>query len=877
MPQDSQPSEILLSDYASPPFQVDQVTLEIDLEPDDTRVRARLAVRRAVAGGGALRFDGEDMDLLSVAIDGDVLADDAWTVDATGLTIASVPDRFEMETVSRIRPCNNSRLEGLYMSGGGYVTQCEAEGFRRITFFPDRPDVLARFHVTLRGPKDACPVMLANGNPSGARDLPDGRHEIVWNDPFPKPAYLFAIVAGRFDLLEDTFQTASGRDVALRIYVAPGMADRATHAMASLKRAMTWDETVYGLEYDLDIFMLVAVPDFNMGAMENKGLNIFNDKLVLASPQTATDADYHRIEGVVAHEYFHNWTGNRVTLRDWFQLSLKEGLTVFRDQSYSADQASPTVQRIDDVRRLRALQFPEDAGPLAHPVRPERYIEISNFYTPTVYEKGAEVIRMIHRLLGPERFRAGMDLYFRRHDGQAVTTEDFVVAMADASGVDLSAMRRWYGQAGTPRVTARGDWDAASGRYTLTLHQETPPTPGQPDKAALPLPCAIGLVGADGRDMPLQFEGENAPSGEHLLVFDQPQQSFTFVNLADRPVPSLFRGFSAPVLLDAGLDDQDLAFLMANDSDGFNRWEAGRTYMMQVLLNLAEDGAADSDSVPLALVDACRQVLTKSDSDPAFAAEVMTVPGTVEIGDAMAQIDPAAAHAAGEALRRRLARDLADELETAWRAHGGLSGRDGDFVGRRALAVACLGLLSASDDAAARQRLLQAFEAASTMTESVAALTLLAATAGEERHTALAAFYERWRGDPLVLDKWFTAQAVSPRPTALDEVRTLTADPAFDRRNPNRVQALIGAFAARNPLLFHADDGAGYAFHLSEILHLDPQNPQVAARLAGPLTYWRRHTPARGRMMATALERLKDTPGVSRDLFEVASRALAGD
>ncbi|MEQ9189546.1 MAG: aminopeptidase N [Alphaproteobacteria bacterium] len=885
MPQDSQPSATHLADYTPPPFVVDEVAMDMDLDPDDTRVKARLAVRRgAGAAGLPLRLDGENMELLSIAIDGARLAPDAYRTDARGLTIDHVPDRFILETVSRIRPRANTRLEGLYMSGGGYVTQCEAEGFRHITWFPDRPDVLARFQVTLRAPREACPVLLANGNPSPPRDLPDGRHEIVWTDPFPKPAYLFAIVAGRFDLLQDTFRTHSGRDVSLRIYVAPGKAERAGHAMESLKRAMAWDESVYGLEYDLDIFMIVAVPDFNMGAMENKGLNIFNDKLILASPQTATDADYHRIEGVVAHEYFHNWTGNRVTLRDWFQLSLKEGLTVFRDQSYSADQGSATVQRIDDVRRLRALQFPEDAGPLAHPVRPETYIEISNFYTPTVYEKGAEVIRMIHRLLGPDQFRAGMDLYFRRHDGQAVTTEDFVAAMADASGVDLSAMRRWYGQAGTPRVTASGDWDARAGRYTLTIRQETLPVlgrPGQPANAPLPLPCAMGLVGPDGNDLPVQLDCENAARTDCLLTLDQASQTFTFVNLPARPVPSLFRGFSAPVQLDAGLSDDELAFLMAHDSDGFNRWEAGRTYMMRVLLALAsahgEESSAGPADVPPALIDACRRALADSGADTAFAAEVLTMPGEVEIGEAMDRVDPVAAWHARQALRQRLAADLAPELAAAWADHGGLAGRDPASVGRRALAVACLDLLSADDSPAIRQRLLHAFEAAPTMTESVAALTLLAAQSGEERRTALESFYRRWRDDPLVLDKWFTAQAVSPRPSALDEVRSLTEDAAFDRRNPNRVRALIGAFAARNPLRFHAGDGDGYAFLLAEILRLDPQNPQVAARLAEPLTRWRRHHPTRGRMMAAALERLRDSPGISADVFEVASRALQDD
>ncbi len=867
------------SDYRVPDFHIDTVDLHFDLDPAATRVTARLAIRRNPAAANPqapLRLDGEALTLLAVRLDGHALPGSRHTVHDGGLVIHDAPDAFTLETEVRIAPEANTALSGLYTSGGNYYTQCEAEGFRRITYFPDRPDVMARFTATIVADKARTPVLLSNGNPDGTGELPNGRHWSKWTDPHPKPAYLFALVAGDLVAVRDRFTTRSGRNVALAIWVRAGDEDKCEHAMRSLKTSMKWDEDVFGLEYDLDVFNIAAVSDFNMGAMENKGLNVFNSKYVLARPDTATDADYEGIESVIAHEYFHNWTGNRVTCRDWFQLSLKEGLTVFRDQEFSADQGSRAVKRLADVRRLRAAQFPEDAGPLAHPVRPDSYVAIDNFYTATVYQKGAEVVRMLHTLIGPANFRKGMDLYFARHDNSAVTIEDFVAAMQDASGADLGAFRRWYAQAGTPRLTVADAYDATTRRYTLTLRQEIPPTPGQPDKQPVPIPLAMGLLDPQGAELPTRLEAENdARVGTRVLLLEQPEQSFVFADVPAAPIPSLLRGFSAPVKL-AGLSRDRLRFLAAHDTDAFVRWESGQQYAAAVMLDLV---AAHQRGVTLqgdgGLRDAMAATLAGADADPAFAAEALTLPGETFVADQMDVADPDAVHAVRDFLRA----DIAGALQASLRARyaslddPGEYRIDGASIGRRSLRNVCLGYLVAG--AADGIALAKAqFDAQRNMTDVLAALAALAQTDTAERVQALDAFYARWHGDDLVLDKWFAIQATAPRPSALADVRALYGHPDFDLRNPNRVRALVGAFAAGNQVRFHDASGGGYRFLADAVLALDPTNPQVAARIVTPLGGWRRQDAARQVLMQAELRRILACPTLSNNTREQVARSL---
>jgi len=878
----AEPRPTRLEDYTPPDWRVDRLELFFDLDPDRTRVASRLTLARdpSAPPDCPLILDGDSLRLVSVAADGRVLGPADYALDERSLTLPGLPDRCVLEIVTEIAPAANTKLEGLYRSSGTYCTQCEAEGFRRITFFLDRPDVMTTYRVTVRADAATCPVLLSNGNLVEEGRLEDGRHVAVWDDPFPKPSYLFALVAGDLAAVEDRFVTMSGRAVRLRIFVEHGNEPRCTYAMDALKRAMRWDEEAYGREYDLDLFNIVAVSDFNMGAMENKSLNVFNAKYVLADPDTATDTDYAFIETIVAHEYFHNWTGNRITCRDWFQLSLKEGLTVFRDQQFSADMRSPAVKRIRDVRSLRARQFPEDSGPLAHPVRPSSYIEINNFYTATVYEKGAEVIRMQHALLGPEGFRRGMDLYFDRHDGQAVTCDDFVGCMAEANGADLGQFRRWYAQAGTPRVTARGRWDAAAGVYELTLAQATPPTPGQPEKLPLHIPLAVGLLGPDGRDLPLRLDGENAGDLATTRTLDlrTAERTFRFVDLPAAPVPSLNRGFSAPIKLELERDDPALAFLMAHDSDPFNRWEAGQTYATDLLLRMVE--AARNGGVPTAdaaFVAALGASLADADADPAFAAQMLALPGEDNVAEAMDTVDPDAIHIACRTLRRAVAVGLRERLT---QLHGG----DGDGAafapdaaqaGRRALRNAALGYLAELDDPAMRTLLFDRFRDADNMTDRMAALAAINDLDDPRRADALEAFRRRYERDPVVLDKWFVLEATSALPGTLARVAELTAHPAFSMRNPNKVRALIGAFATANPVRFHAADGAGYAFLADRVIELDRINPLVAARLLPPLGRWKRLDPGRQALMRQALERVLAVPGLSRDVYEIASKSLA--
>ncbi len=872
-----QPPVIHLSEYAAPAFRIGSVALEFDLDPDRTLVATRLELARADRGETPLSLDGEDLDLLEIAIDGAPLAASDYVLTDTGLTIAAVPaGDFVLTTKVAIAPVANTRLEGLYQSNGIYCTQCEAEGFRRITFFPDRPDVMTTYRVTIRAPKTDCPVLLSNGNLVESRDLPDGRHEAVWDDPFAKPSYLFALVAGDLAHIADRFTTRSGQDVDLRIYVEHGNENRAGYAMDSLIRSMKWDEDRFGLEYDLGIFNIVAISDFNMGAMENKSLNVFNAKYVLADTETATDADFANIESIVGHEYFHNWTGNRVTCRDWFQLSLKEGLTVFRDQEFSADERSRAVTRIKDVRALRARQFPEDAGPLAHPVRPESYMEINNFYTATVYEKGAEVIRMMHGLLGEEGFQAGMRLYFERHDGQAVTCDDFAAAMADATGTDLDHFKLWYSQAGTPEVTAGWRYDAEAQTLSLELTQSSKPTPGQPKKAPLLIPIRVGLLDAAGEEMPLIIGGENQGTTATLQLSTD-RQSFVFENVTEKPVPSLNRGFSAPVNLRAAYEPADLAFLMAHDSDPFARWEAGQQFAVTLLLDriAAIQEGRDAEIDP-AFIDAFALMLDDADADPDFRALAIALPSEEFLGEQMRIVDVDAIAAARQGLRRHIGEALWDRLMTHATADLGNaeSAIDAVSAGRRALRAAALAYLGATGRAEAVALAKTRYNGAATMTDRMAALSVLNDIDCPEREAALADFETRFRDDEQVMDKWFAIQAISRLPDVLDRLKPLLDHPVFSWKKPNKVRSVIGAFAAANPVAFNAESGAGYDFLADSILTLDKLNPQVAARMLGTLGHWRRFDENRQTLMRGTLERVLATEGLSRDCTEIATKAL---
>jgi len=872
-----QPQPILRADYAPPAFLVDTVDLAVDIGADTALVRADLLLRpNPAAGERRLALDGHGLDTRSVAIDGRVLAAGEYRIESGRLIIDSVPDRpFRLGTTVAVDPWGNTALCGLYRSGPMLVTQCEAEGFRRITWYPDRPDVMARFTVAIEADRGRYPVLLSNGNLVESAELPGGRHRAVWRDPFPKPSYLFALVAGDLARVSGDFATRSGRQVRLDFWVEHGNEGQVGHALESLQKAMAWDESTFGLEYDLDVYNVVAVSHFNMGAMENKSLNVFNSKYVLAGTDTATDGDFLAIEGVIGHEYFHNWTGNRVTCRDWFQLTLKEGLTVFRDQQFSADLNSRALKRIEDVRGLRAGQFPEDSGPMAHPIRPDSYVEINNFYTATVYQKGAEVIRMIHTLIGAESFRQGMDLYFARHDGQAVTCDDFVAAMEDASGVDLAQFRRWYSVAGTPRVKASWVFDAAARRLALTLSQSVPPTPGQDDKPPLVIPVRLGLVTAGG-DLPLRLEGENAPSGTTRVVqLDETERTFVFEDVEAPAVPSLLRGFSAPVTLEAPWADADLAFLMAGDSDPFNRWEAGQTLASRTLMELV---AAFAAGRPAALDDgfaaAWGRVLADAGADPAFAAEALALPSATVLGERMAVIDVDGIHAARKFAHRALAERFRADL-LAVRAGPPAPGDDRSpaAIGRRRLRNLALGLLAEAGDGEARPQAEAQYRAAGCMSDRLAALSALIDLGAPAADPALDAFYRQWKDDGLVVNKWLALQASADWPEALERVRSLLAHPAFDAGEPNKIYALIGGFAA-NFKRFHAADGSGYAFLADRVAALDAANPQVAARMARPLVRWRRYDSGRQALMRAQLERLAALASLSRDVGEVVGKAL---
>ncbi len=877
----SAPRTVYLKDYQPPLYLIEAVELRVELDPSQTCVSSRLRVRhnpaQAVAGQ-PLILDGQDLELVSVSVDGQRLSDDRYRLDDEHLELPAPDDGALVEINTRIAPDKNTALEGLYVSGGMFCTQCEAEGFRRITYFPDRPDVMARFTTTLVADRQSCPVLLSNGNPVGGGELDDGRHWATWEDPFPKPSYLFALVAGSLYCQQDRFITGSGREVTLKIYVEPSNSAKCQHALDSLKQAMAWDEATYGREYDLDIFMIVAVDDFNMGAMENKGLNIFNSACVLASPETATDADYYNIQSIIGHEYFHNWSGNRVTCRDWFQLSLKEGFTVFRDQEFSADLNSRPVKRIADVNVLRGHQFAQDASPMAHPVRPDAYMEISNFYTVTVYNKGAEVVRMLRTLIGAAGFRKGCDLYFERHDGQAVTTDDFVAAMEDANHLDLGQFRWWYQQAGTPVVRAMPHYDAQQQCLQLTLEQSTPPTPGQKDKLALHIPVDLALLDAGGKPLPVTLEGETPNGDTHrILALREARQVFRFTGIAQPPVLSLLRGFSAPVKLVIERSSEELAFLFAHDPDPFNRWDAGQTLAINTLLALVaahREGAAPS--LEPRFVSAFQATLEHPDLDPALIAQALSLPAESYLADQCERVDVEAIHAAREFVRHTLARQLQDGFAARYQRydHPQPYRFDAEAMGQRSLKNLCLAYLAETGTGEARERCLRQLQTANNMTDSLAALATLAEHDWPEREAQLEQFYQQWQHDPQVVDKWFAIQAGSRLPETLARVKALMRHPAFRLTNPNKVRALVGRFCMGNPVRFHAADGEGYRFLADQVIELDSINPQIAARLVSALSRWKRFDAARQALMREQLERIVERAKVSRDVFEIVSKSL---
>lgn len=881
MSSQSTPKETFLADYRVPDYLIDTVHLHFELDASDTHIRSVLAMRKNPKGlGGDCVLDGEHLELISVKIDGRQLQGNEYQRTDKTLVLSGLPDKFELEIETRIAPDKNTALEGLYHSGSLLCTQCEAEGFRRITYYPDRPDVMAVFTVSLVANKALWPIMLANGNMEEQGQFDDGRHWTRWHDPHPKPSYLFALVAGDLYRQQDSFTTMSGRDVNLQIYVDHENSHKCDHALISLKQAMQWDEETYGREYDLDVFMIVAVNDFNMGAMENKGLNIFNSSCVLASPETASDADYHRIQGIVGHEYFHNWSGNRVTCRDWFQLSLKEGFTVLRDQQFSAAMNSEAVQRIDDANQLRTMQFSEDAGPMAHPVRPASFIEIGNFYTVTIYEKGAEVVGMIKTIVGDDGFRKGTDLYFDRHDGQAVTTDDFVKSIEDANDVDLSQFKRWYSQAGTPELTVAGHYDEMKQTYTLSVEQTCPMTPDELDKEAFHIPLAVGLLDEQGLPLLLQLEGEEKAydNATRVLTLNEANQTFTFINVESKPVPSILRGFSAPVKLNTKRSNAELEFLMVNDTDSFNRWDAGQTLLINILVGLVRNVQLDQPlSFSKSLVEKLSHILTNTEVDPALIAKMLTLPSENYLAAQMPIADVDAIHIARQFLKNSLAHGLKQAFSDVYQQQNTTADYQFNAIdmAKRSLKNICLSYLVATDDPMQTQRCLKQMKQSDNMTDTISGLVALANKSGPEGEHALRAFYEQWKHDRLVVDKWLTVQAQSNLPDTLIRVKGLMKHPAFKMTNPNNVRSLIGQFCRNNPINFHARDGSGYEFLVEQIIVLNKLNPQVAARMLGAFNSWRHYDEERQMLMKKALMTIAAEKDLSSDVYEIVTKYLA--
>ncbi len=867
---DQQAKTIYLKDYQQPDFWIEHVDLTFELEEEQTRVVSKLQLKKHDnSPASSLVLMGECLELGLVKIDDTIVGSNAYEVSETTLTLSDVPAAFTLEIETFIKPQENFSLEGLYKSSGNYCTQCEAEGFRKITYFLDRPDVMALFTTKIIADKTKYPVLLSNGNPVASGDLDNGRHWAKWQDPFKKPCYLFALVAGDLSYIEDQYTTMNGRDVRCRIYVQHHNIDKCGHAMQSLKKSMLWDEETFGREYDLDVYNIVAVDDFNMGAMENKGLNVFNSKYVLARQETATDTDFMGIEGVIGHEYFHNWSGNRVTCRDWFQLTLKEGLTVFRDQQFTAEMNSAAPKRIDDVNVLRTAQFAEDAGPMAHPIQPDSYQEINNFYTVTVYNKGAEIIRMIYTLLGKEKFREGMDLYFERHDGQAVTTEEFVRAMENASQVDLKQFRRWYKQAGTPVVSVREKFDADKNTFTLDLSQQTPATPGQEEKLPFHIPVKFSLF-----DMEME---QTHQSG--VLEFTENEQQFEFKNVFEKPTLSLFQGYSAPVKLKIDRDDEELAFCMAHESDDFNRWEAGQQLSTRLILSMVDsinDGQALS--LPDYYVQAWQKTLLNNTLDKALIARAITLPSLSYIGEMLPVIDVDAIHQAREFIHSQLAQQLKDDILQVYQS----TVQDEynllpESMGKRSLRHQALSYLMYVDglgDSLARTQ----YQSADNMTDQITAFKSLVHSKTSNSKEVIEAFYQQWKNDNLVLDKWFTVQATDPNllvdASGEERVEQLFTHDDFDIKNPNRVRALLGAFCSANPLCFHDDSGFSYGLLGNYIEIIDNINPQIASRLSVPLTRWKRYNKKRQHLMKAELQRLIALPKLSRDVSELVEKSL---
>ncbi|WP_028877660.1 aminopeptidase N [Teredinibacter turnerae] len=888
--KDAQPSAIFLQDYKAPSFIISRTELSFELFEDHALVHSQLHMQRDAGAAGPLVLDGQDLELVSVAVNDVPLTSAQYTVDAESLSIADLPDTFVLSCTTRIKPQENTALEGLYRSQKMFCTQCEAEGFRRITYYLDRPDVMSEFFTEIVADKAKYPVLLSNGNLIEQNELPDNRHQVKWHDPHKKPCYLFALVAGDLVSLDDTFTTVSGRSVVLRIFVEQKDIHKCDYAMAALKKSMKWDEEVYGREYDLDIFMIVAVDDFNMGAMENKGLNIFNSSCVLANQASTTDDNFLSVEAIVAHEYFHNWSGNRVTCRDWFQLSLKEGFTVFRDAEFSADMNSRTVKRIEDVKVMRTNQFAEDSGPMAHPVQPPSYIEISNFYTLTVYEKGAEVVRMIHQLLGAEAFRKGSDLYFSRHDGQAVTINEFVAAMAEVSGRDFSQFMNWYQQAGTPEVALKGEYDPSAQTYKLTVKQHCRPTPECSDKKPYLIPLAMGLLGANG-SMPLYFGDElDAEKPTHrVLEVTEAEQQFLFTQVAEEPVPSLFRNFSAPVKYQYNYSLDDLQRIITLDEDGFCRWDASQqmaiSVIHRVLAEMAESPAPTVDSRIIdahsALLDEAISAVTgNTEADLHLLAYMLSLPSEGYLAELKTPIDVEGIHFARNRVKRKLAAALKEKYRTLYVKLADATTEfsvDAAAIARRYLKNLCLDALVFAADEAGVELCKAQLHHANNMTDELSALRILVHNTNPfigDVTPYLEAFYQKWKADSLVMNKWLAVQASRPAADALASVSSLLKHPAFDKNNPNKLRAVLGTFANGNPIGFHARSGAGYEFFADQVIAVDARNPQIAARLVAPLTQWKKHDEQRQGVMRNALEKISRVEKLSKDVYEIVSKSL---